>query len=651
MPRSLPRSLIVLALFAMLAHPVGAQGGLSSFLAEPTPVPDLKPATNSKAVTSLYRGDAKNIIARTPWADLTEEQFYLYLLCTNAAQADLYETWRKAPVGDGKKKARNKIETAIRRWARDLALSRDSSVQVAGDPAARLQYYRLVYPVHELVWIDRYLAPQVRILPADVQKYYDDHPELAEPPRRARVRFLMLKVGDGKIDAATAADQATEAQWSAAENRMRNILNEIHLGDITFEQAARTYSEASNAAVGGLVDDFSPDTYFAEFEKRAFALQPDEIGAPFRGPQGVYAIEGLAPEPREPLSLTQLRPKIEKRLRVRQIQSRYVYELEQLRKRSRVVIQANRLDVIDPGARAFKVGRIDLTCAELWTAIPDFIGPDFKLQLAPLWHQCNQIAGQELIAQFNTKRGWGEDPRLRWTRDAATQRLRAERRLSDLIRPHLALSPDRVARFVIDKQSDFPELKKTKATLIEVALSKEGRRLGIPHKKHQIQRMRETMESARDAATSVSLAALARAWPENGDNPADLVPLSIERKLLLAADENVTVTRLVADAMNKETNAVHRGILDAALKRIRAGELKDVRFLPVESDDASVRIVYVEQPDYTDLDILEQRWFGLYEKTADIVRRHQAWSIEEGLIDSGKLQILLPETETKVPTP
>lgn len=642
--------LLTLATVLACARGLAQFGGDSGPAPTPTPLPQVD--SDTPALHSLYRGRPDAVIAATPWGDLSEAGLYLYLLVSGQGRADVLERWRGEATPERRAELERTVRQAIRRWAGVMAMAGQGADAAPDTAVGRFRFICMVHPVHELVWIDRFLQPQVVILPQDVSKYLEDHPGLTEPPRRASARMLFLRVGKGEVDADTGIARASRAEWDAAENRMMRILDRIALGRLTFEEAVRQHSEASNAQAGGLVPEFSPGQYFPRFEDEAFGLDPGEIGRVFRGPQGLYVLQGLRAAPLPPLTFEQVRPRIESELRLRQMRARYAFEKHALRQKGRVYKQTGRLDVIAPGATAFRVGRIDLTRDDIWTACPEFVKEDFSLNMHELSWRCDRIAGLELIAQFNIAQGWGEDERLRQARRMARLILSAEQRVTERLQPLLRMTPRQAVEYAMAHPDMLIDLNEPRISRIGVELSEEGGKVGIPHRAHALRRMRETMEAARDAVLAVPLARLAESWPDNGDRPGDLAPLLIERRLLLAADESVVVSRVSSDfckeAGKKKASELSEEAKNLAeelyqvVGRVRRGETSGKRFLPIEADEKSLTLYYVEQPDYGDRAILGRIWFEVYRRAAETIRTDYVEELADELIESGKLRITLP---------
>jgi peptidyl-prolyl cis-trans isomerase D len=113
----------------------------------------------------------------------------------------------------------------------------------------------------------------------EIQAWYEAHQEDFRQEAQARVRVV------------TAAKEASEAD----EQEVLSILNEIRLdiveGRLNFDEAARTYSEDTSAAVGGDLGFFDRNRMTPPFTEAAFDLGIGDVSEPVKTQFGYHLIE------------------------------------------------------------------------------------------------------------------------------------------------------------------------------------------------------------------------------------------------------------------------------------------------------------------------------------------------------------------------
>jgi peptidyl-prolyl cis-trans isomerase D len=108
------------------------------------------------------------------------------------------------------------------------------------------------------------VAAKLKVAPADVEKYYNEHLGTYTTPEQIRASHILLKT-EGKNDA--------EVKAKAAD-----VLKQARAAGSDFAALAKKYSEDdSNAKQGGDLDYFSRGRMVPEFETAAFGLAPGEI--------------------------------------------------------------------------------------------------------------------------------------------------------------------------------------------------------------------------------------------------------------------------------------------------------------------------------------------------------------------------------------
>ncbi len=85
--------------------------------------------------------------------------------------------------------------------------------------------------------------------------------------------------------------EASDADWASARTEMDEIRAEIENGSISFEDAARRYSEDGSASRGGDLGTFDRTRMVPEFTEAAFGLAVGDISQPVKTKFGFHLIE------------------------------------------------------------------------------------------------------------------------------------------------------------------------------------------------------------------------------------------------------------------------------------------------------------------------------------------------------------------------
>jgi peptidyl-prolyl cis-trans isomerase D len=125
---------------------------------------------------------------------------------------------------------------------------------------------------------------KVQIPESKLKEFYDQNQARFSKPEQVRARHILLKVGEGKDDAAV----LKQAQELVTKLR----------GGANFEELAKEYSEdPGSKESGGDLGFFARGSMVPEFEKAAFELQPNQISDPVKTQFGYHIIQSLGKQP------------------------------------------------------------------------------------------------------------------------------------------------------------------------------------------------------------------------------------------------------------------------------------------------------------------------------------------------------------------
>jgi len=115
----------------------------------------------------------------------------------------------------------------------------------------------------------------------EVKKYYDDHIENMKQQESVTASHILLQF-DGDPD---------EAEKAALKTKLEGIRKDIVDGKISFEDAAKQFSNCPSSAQGGNLGEFTRGKMVPEFEKVAFAAKVGEISPVFETQFGYHIVK------------------------------------------------------------------------------------------------------------------------------------------------------------------------------------------------------------------------------------------------------------------------------------------------------------------------------------------------------------------------
>ena len=657
------------------------------------PLTPITPAGPEKTVLkSLYRGGLEGgeaaggtVLARCDWGELTEADFFVYLVMTGDEDPLLLENYRKAPPGDERQALRERLDRALRGWAAVQRLAVEENEKTRNiTPSDYLRLRMLTHPVHTIVWIDKFLVPQVRVMPEDIIKFYHEHPENVLAPAKATVRYIFLPCETHEPPAAPAAgpDSSGAApapaeplpmgpKCTSALEKIGEIRDQILDGKIEFAEAARLHSKAPNAAEGGLAE-FQKGAFFPEFEEAAFTLESDHMSNLIHGPKGFYYIQGVDRETNTPLELEDAKPIIEPYLYFLQLHHRYSYEFVLLTRETRIVNHSYGIGGLKPDDVILKVGAFTLTKSQAWALYPQFVTERFEIQKNKMAYRLNDFAHKELMVRYNLDHGWNEEPLLQAGRRMAKVVLLAQKGWTRKLRSRLNLSHAEVRRYILDRPEIFPipprsgepvpavpasvspsttpalpglegetALPARSPALEKALLAGPGNTFksltktrftliqiryvpsidrGQPHRESEMLRMRGVLARARDAMSTKTLEQIVTEWPTRETIPSSIVPNWVRSEVMKQTNSNLLVGLRSSIRGFEGIPKEFQEHIEDVRKTLPYWIASGTRFLPIEETENTLSLFYVEQPDYRSPVIAESIRYTLYEIAANAIK-------------------------------
>jgi len=234
-----------------------------------------------------------------------------------------------------------------------------SSISLAGFPSktSLTQIARLVAQQREIAWADlptSSVASEIKLTPAEVERYYADHKAEFTEPEQIRAEYLVLDIaavaaGIEVSDQAVAdyyaanaaqfgrpelrsashiliaadknADAATRAQ---AKAKATELVQTLQKSPGRFAELARTQSQdPGSAAQDGSLGSFGRGMMVKPFEDAVFSMKPNEIRGPVESDFGFHIIRLDGIEPAQAAPLAEVRAAVVDELRKQQAQKTF----------------------------------------------------------------------------------------------------------------------------------------------------------------------------------------------------------------------------------------------------------------------------------------------------------------------------------------
>ena len=126
------------------------------------------------------------------------------------------------------------------------------------------------------------IITKINVTPREVKKFYNEIPEDSLPllPAEIELHHIVVK------------PEPSEEAVEDARKKLRNIRSDINNGNLSFEEAAKKYSDdLGSARVGEKLGTFGRGKIVPEFEEVAFKMADGEVSNIFKSPYGFHIIK------------------------------------------------------------------------------------------------------------------------------------------------------------------------------------------------------------------------------------------------------------------------------------------------------------------------------------------------------------------------
>jgi peptidyl-prolyl cis-trans isomerase C len=181
---------------------------------------------------------------------------------------------------------------------------------------------------------------------AELQKYYDEHKDEFNRPRKARVAAIVFNAPAGSPERAT--------KVAAARKALAKVKAEEKKNPMVFQQAVAAFSEdAASKGVAGDLGFKSADelekSFGKELAQAAFALKPGEVSGVIEGAQGVYLVRLAGVQEELSRSFDQVKAQINQKLSRERRTKEFDELVKKLRDEANVTVDDKALEAVAVG--------------------------------------------------------------------------------------------------------------------------------------------------------------------------------------------------------------------------------------------------------------------------------------------------------------
>ncbi|HOE96889.1 MAG TPA: peptidylprolyl isomerase, partial [Candidatus Sumerlaeota bacterium] len=297
----------------------------------------------------------------------------------------------------------------------------------------------------EAIWVEHVIKPEVTVDPTDVDRYYLSHPERYLQRRQAQVRYIFR----------TVPDMSQALAREAVRDELEALRARIEKGELTFDEAARQFSDAPSAAEGGLLPAFFDNTYFAEFEEESFKLsEPGRMSPVFSGPGGFYLVQLVHQQRPRNIPIEAVRDQIAEQLQYDLIASYYNFELARIQRRRYVRNHAPWFEYMNFSAPLARVDRATLSRQQFFRFYGNPIDPFFLVNWPAVVGGIGHWVEGETVMQELEDAGLANHPWIARARQIATIERKAQHVIAVSVPPATYSSGD-VALETLKQNPEF----------------------------------------------------------------------------------------------------------------------------------------------------------------------------------------------------
>lgn len=178
-------------------------------------------------------------------------------------------------------------------------------------------------------FVENEVLSKIEITDAQLKAFYDEHPEAFSKPESMRASHILIGV-----DAGAGAEEKEQAKRKADE-----ILAQVKSG-ADFAELAKSVSTCPSAEQGGDLGEFGRGQMVAPFEDAAFGLDAGAVSEVVETQFGYHIIKATGKNAAEIVPFEEVKGRIEKQLKVQDVQKQVMAQVEELRKTSVIELPA-----------------------------------------------------------------------------------------------------------------------------------------------------------------------------------------------------------------------------------------------------------------------------------------------------------------------
>jgi hypothetical protein len=215
-----------------------------------------------------YLGSPQKVIARSGSFNLTERDFFCYLLASGAEDAALLNTYNEAKDPLVRRELYKQIKKEIVACLMTIRLARGANNSLTEVEQKEVEL--LTFPAWQTAWTMEVLEPRIQIKEMDAVREYRnaENADVFYQQRHADVRIILKRfdppdeLEEEDLDPLTPDERANAiieyrrnyyTERDALVEELTRLQRQIEAGEISFAEAARQHSDGSTASQGGRI--------------------------------------------------------------------------------------------------------------------------------------------------------------------------------------------------------------------------------------------------------------------------------------------------------------------------------------------------------------------------------------------------------------
>lgn len=343
-----------------------------------------------------YRG-TDDVLLSAPGETITQRQLFLFAVETAVVDPMLVKDWRKQPPAR-RLELRAALDDLLK--AR-LFAARAPQATTAQDIELEVRAARIhAAGAARMLWADKVVRESLVLFPEDVYRYYLKNRDTFSKP--SSVRLVRLRV---PIEIPVTTETIARARQLADGARRRAVRGGGLQAVLGSDPQFRVDPPGQTFEVIRTQSDLDP-----QILDRTFQLAPAQISEPIQTKDGFYLLEVTEKTEQPPVSLAEVRSKIDDSIRAKMLPQQFDYLSGRAQTESHAASRARLYEFLPADADIVRVRDFALTQGEFTRLFPEAVGNVRRPSKNTISAKASDILTGEVITQDLERKNLLGDP-------------------------------------------------------------------------------------------------------------------------------------------------------------------------------------------------------------------------------------------------